>query len=55
MANNTILDDEYIKDSIKKADESKKIMFDSWIVDLEKKEQPEACDTKESNCIICGS
>ena len=55
MANNTITDDQYIKDSIKRADESRQDTFDSWIVDLEKKEQPETCDRKESNCIICGS
>ena len=55
MANNTINDDQFNKDSIKRADESRQDTFDSWMVDLEEKEQPEACDTKESNCIICGS
>ena len=55
MANNTITDDEYIKDSIKKSDESKQNTFDSWVVDLEKKEQPEACNIDDPDCIICGS
>ena len=55
MANNTITDDEYIRDSIKRADESKQDTFDSWIVDLEKKEQPEVCKIDDPDCIICGS
>jgi len=55
MTNNTITDDEYIKDSIKKADEAKKNTFDSWITDLEDKDQPKACDIDDSDCVICGS
>ena len=55
MPNNTIFDDEYIKDSLKKADESKKDMFDSWLTDLEEKEQPESCSMDNPDCENCGS
>jgi len=55
MANNTITDEQYIKDSIKRAEQSKQDIFDSWIIDLDKEEEPESCDTEDSNCIICGS
>ena len=55
LSNNTITDKEYVKDSLKRADESKKNTFDSWIIDLEDKEQPETCGIDNSDCIICGS
>ena len=55
MANNTISDDEYIKDSVKRADESKHDTFDSWILDLEDQEQPEACSIDNPDCENCGS
>jgi len=48
-------DDDFIKDSIKRADESKKDTLDSWIVDLEEKEQPEACSIDDEDCEACGS
>tara|TARA_R110002012_G_scaffold11069_5_gene49683 strand:- start:869 stop:1021 length:153 start_codon:yes stop_codon:yes gene_type:complete len=48
-------DEQYIKDSIKRSDESKKNTFDSWIVDLEEKEQPEACSIDDEDCENCGS
>ena len=55
MADNAILDDEYIKDSINRAEESKQNTFDSWIVDLEDQEQPEACSINDPDCENCGS
>tara|TARA_R110002012_G_scaffold171342_3_gene336112 strand:- start:203 stop:457 length:255 start_codon:yes stop_codon:yes gene_type:complete len=55
MTNNTITDEQYIKDSIERAEQSKQDIFDSWIIDLDKEEEPESCDTEDSNCIICGS
>ena len=39
----------------KKAEQSQKDTFDSWIVDLEEKEQPEACDIDDPECDNCGS
>lgn len=48
-------DDDFIKDSSKRADESKKDTLDSWIVDLEEKEQPEACSIDDEDCEACGS
>ncbi len=47
-------DDDFIKDSVKRADESKKDTLDSWIVDLEEKEQPEACSIDDEDCEACG-
>jgi|TARA_R110000796_G_scaffold83590_1_gene182755 hypothetical protein len=55
MAEKKIFDDEFIKDSIRKSDESKKDTFDSWIVDLEEAEQPEACSIDNPDCENCGS
>tara|TARA_R110000765_G_scaffold291712_1_gene387427 strand:+ start:203 stop:370 length:168 start_codon:yes stop_codon:yes gene_type:complete len=55
MADNAILDDEYIKDSINRAEESKQNIFDSWIMDLEDQEQPEACSIDNPDCENCGS
>jgi hypothetical protein len=48
-------DDDFIKDSAKRADKSKKDTLDSWIVDLEEKEQPEACSIDDEDCEACGS
>jgi|TARA_R110002126_G_scaffold72251_2_gene180640 hypothetical protein len=50
-----MIDEEYIKDSVKKSDGSKKDTFDSWIVDLEDQEQPEACSIDDEDCENCGS
>ena len=50
-----MIDEEYIKDSIKRAEEAKKDTFDSWIVDLEEQEQPEACSIDNEDCENCGS
>ncbi len=47
--------DDFIIDSVKRADESKKDTLDSWIVDLEEKEQPEACSIDDEDCEACGS
>jgi hypothetical protein len=55
MADNAILDDEYIKDSINRAEESKQNTFDSWIIDLEDQEQPKACSINDPDCGNCGS
>jgi len=46
---------EFEKDMLKKADESKQNTFDSWIVDLEDKTQPEACSLDDEDCENCGS
>ena len=55
LSNNTLTDTKFIKDSMDRADESKKNTFDSWITDLEDKDQPKACDIDDSDCVICGS
>ena len=55
MPNNTISDDEYIKDSAKRADESRQDTFDSWIIDLEDQDQPKACNIDNPDCENCGS
>jgi hypothetical protein len=46
---------EYQKDLIRRAEESKANAFESWIVDLEDKEQPEACSIDNPDCENCGS
>tara|TARA_R110002074_G_scaffold386805_1_gene568651 strand:- start:557 stop:718 length:162 start_codon:yes stop_codon:yes gene_type:complete len=46
---------EFEKDMLKKADESKQSTFDSWLVDLEEGEQPEACNIDDPDCENCGS
>jgi len=48
-------DTDYIKDSINRAEESKQNTFDSWIIDLEDKDQPEACSIDDPDCENCGS
>jgi len=50
-----MIDKEYIKDSARRADESRKDTLDSWIVDLEEKDQPEACSIDDEDCENCGS
>ncbi len=40
---------------LKRADESRDNTFDSWIVDLEDKEQPDACSIDDEDCESCGS
>jgi len=55
MADNVIFDDEFIKNSADKAEESKQSTFDSWLVDLEDKEQPQACSIDNPDCENCGS
>ena len=42
-------DDDFIKDS------ARKDTLDSWIVDLEEKDQPEACNIDDEDCEACGS
>ena len=46
---------EYEKELLKKAEQSQKDTFDSWIVDLEEKDQPEACNIDDPECDNCGS
>jgi|2_EtaG_2_1085320.scaffolds.fasta_scaffold201013_2 hypothetical protein len=46
---------EYQKDLIRRAEEAKIDTFESWIVDLEDKEQPEACSIDNPDCENCGS
>tara|TARA_R100001244_G_C5155808_1_gene130362 strand:- start:744 stop:905 length:162 start_codon:yes stop_codon:yes gene_type:complete len=46
---------EYQKHLDKKAEESRGNTFDSWLVDLEDKEQPEACSIDNPDCENCGS
>ena len=48
-------EDDFKKDSASRAEESKKDTLDSWIVDLEEKEQPEACSIDDEDCEACGS
>ena len=55
MADNVIFYDEFIKNSADKAEESKQSTFDSWLVDLEDKEQPQACSIDNPDCENCGS
>lgn len=43
------------KEAIKRAEESKNNTFESWIVDLEDKEQPETCSIDDEDCEACGS
>jgi len=45
----------FLRDSHKRAEESKQDTFDSWIVDLEDKEQPEVCNIDDPDCENCGS
>jgi len=52
---NVIFDDEHTKDLSNKAEESKNDTFDSWIVDLEEAEQPNACSIDNPDCENCGS
>ena len=48
-------DEEYMKELIKRADESKQDTFDSWVVDLEEQEQPDTCSIDDEDCEACGS
>lgn len=44
-----------LKKEAERADESRQDTFDSWIVDLEDKEQPDACSLDDEDCEACGS
>lgn len=46
---------DYIKDSVDRSNKSKHDPFESWIVDLEEKEQPETCNIDDEDCEACGS
>ena len=43
------------EEAMKRADKSKQDILDSWIVDLEEKDQPEACSIDDEDCEACGS
>ena len=55
MATQVTQDEEFMKDLAKKADESRDNTFDSWITDLEGKDQPSACSIDNPDCENCGS
>jgi hypothetical protein len=40
---------------MKKSEEATENTFESWIVDLEEQEQPEACNIDDPDCENCGS
>ena len=44
-----------MKDEKKKPTEVAEAMFESWIVDLEDKDQPENCSIDNEDCEACGS
>ena len=43
------------KDEKKRNEEIAKETWESWIVDLEDKEQPETCSIDNEDCEACGS
>jgi len=44
-----------LKDELKRSEESSNDTFDSWIVDLEGGDQPDACSIDDEDCEACGS
>ena len=44
-----------LREALKRADESKQNTFDSWVEDLEDKDQPEVCSVDNEDCEACGS
>jgi len=48
-------DKKYLEESLKKSEEATENAFESWIVDLEEQEQPEACNIDDPDCENCGS
>ena len=44
-----------VKNNLKRSDESRDNTFESWIVDLEDKDQPETCSIDDEDCEACGS
>lgn len=47
--------DKALRDALKKSEEATQNTLDSWIVDLEDKDQPEACSIDDEDCEACGS
>ena len=43
------------KDEKKRNEEIAKETWESWIVDLQDKEQPETCSIDDEDCEACGS
>ncbi len=43
------------KSSEEKNKETARIQWESWIVDLEEQEQPDACGIDDDDCEACGS
>ena len=48
-------DKDFIKQTFERAEESKKYTFDSWVDELEEKDQPDACSLDDEDCENCGS
>tara|TARA_R110000744_G_scaffold49488_4_gene107540 strand:+ start:604 stop:954 length:351 start_codon:yes stop_codon:yes gene_type:complete len=48
-------DEKEIKKLAEEAKESEGDSFDSWLGDLEEKEQPKTCDIDDEDCEACGS
>jgi len=48
-------DTDFLKDSAKRAEESRNDTFESWVVDLEDKDQPDTCSVDDDDCEACGS
>jgi hypothetical protein len=44
-----------ISNEEKKAKDEARKVWDSWIEDLQEKEQPEACQINDPDCENCGS
>lgn len=43
------------KDEKEKNEEIARLQWDSWLVDLEEQEQPDACSIDNDDCEACGS
>jgi len=43
------------KKELEKSEESQNDTFESWIIDLEEGEQPDACSIDDPDCENCGS
>tara|TARA_B100000780_G_C21126953_1_gene457733 strand:+ start:16611 stop:16754 length:144 start_codon:yes stop_codon:yes gene_type:complete len=43
------------KDEKEKNEETARLQWDSWLVDLEEQKQPETCGIDDDDCEACGS
>jgi|TARA_R110000822_G_scaffold63047_14_gene155170 hypothetical protein len=48
-------EEDYMKDLARRDELSRKDAFESWVIDLEESEQPDACNIDDSDCEACGS